>query len=78
MSATASPPASVRTVTVAAGTTAAAALQQAGIELNGPSGAVVVREVDGGIALTVESHGAIKWQAQVLDSGKPRALISGF
>ena len=46
MSATASPPASVRTVTVAAGTTAAAALQQAGIELNGPSGAVVVREVD--------------------------------
>ena len=46
MSATASLPASVRTVTVGAGTTAAAALQQAGIELNGPSGAVVVREVD--------------------------------
>jgi threonyl-tRNA synthetase len=45
VSATASRPAPVQTVTVPAGTTAADALREAGVELNGPSGAVVVREL---------------------------------
>ena len=48
MSATASRPAPVKTVTVPAGTTAADALREAGVELNGPSGAVVVRDLASG------------------------------
>jgi threonyl-tRNA synthetase len=48
VSATASKPASVQTVMVPAGTTAADALREAGVELNGPSGAVVVRELASG------------------------------
>jgi threonyl-tRNA synthetase len=42
--ANASTTAPVRTVSVAAGTTASDALREAGVELNGPSGAVVVRD----------------------------------
>ena len=38
---------SVQTVRVAAGTSAFDALQAAGTELNGPGGAVVVRDADG-------------------------------
>ncbi len=48
MSATASRPAPVQTVMVPAGTTAADALREAGVELNGPSGAVVVRDLAAG------------------------------
>jgi threonyl-tRNA synthetase len=48
VSATASRPAPVQTVTVPAGTTAADALREAGVELNGPSGAVVVRDLTAG------------------------------
>jgi threonyl-tRNA synthetase len=48
VSATASRPAPVQTVTVPAGTTAADALREAGVELNGPSGAVVVRDLAAG------------------------------
>jgi threonyl-tRNA synthetase len=48
VSATASRPAPVQTVMVPAGTTAADALREAGVELNGPSGAVVVRDLAAG------------------------------
>ena len=48
MSTTAPRQASAQTVKVAAGTTAIDALREAGVELNGPSGAVVVREVGTG------------------------------
>jgi threonyl-tRNA synthetase len=45
VSASAAPPRAVRPVRVAAGTTARDALNEAGIDLNGPDGAVVVRDV---------------------------------
>jgi len=48
VSTTAPRQASAQTVKVAAGTTAIDALREAGVELNGPSGAVVVREVGTG------------------------------
>ncbi|HEY7046606.1 MAG TPA: threonine--tRNA ligase [Jatrophihabitantaceae bacterium] len=48
MSTTAPRSASVKTVKVAAGTTAADALGEAGVELNGPAGAVVVRQLGSG------------------------------
>ena len=41
------PPVPALPIRVAAGTTAAAALREAGVELNGPGGAVVVRDPDG-------------------------------
>jgi threonyl-tRNA synthetase len=48
VSTTAPRSASVKTVKVAAGTTAADALGEAGVELNGPAGAVVVRQLGSG------------------------------
>jgi hypothetical protein len=36
-----------------------------------------VLEFDDGIALAVGRHGTIRWEAKVMDSGKPRATISG-
>ncbi|HEX3337289.1 MAG TPA: threonine--tRNA ligase [Jatrophihabitans sp.] len=47
MSASARPPEPAQTVRVAAGDTALDALREAGIELTGPHGAVVVRDADG-------------------------------
>jgi threonyl-tRNA synthetase len=47
LSASASPSAPVQTVRVGAGTTALDALREAGVELTGPHGAVVVRDADG-------------------------------
>jgi threonyl-tRNA synthetase len=47
LSASASPSAPVQTVRVGAGTTAFDALREAGVELTGPHGAVVVRDADG-------------------------------
>jgi threonyl-tRNA synthetase len=48
VSSTAPRPASTQTVKVAAGTTASDALRDAGVSLDGPSGAVVVREIGSG------------------------------
>ncbi len=49
MSATAPSPEPAQTVRVAAGTTALDALRDAGVEVNGPAGAVVVRAADGAL-----------------------------
>jgi threonyl-tRNA synthetase len=49
VSASAVPPTPALPIRVAAGTTAIDALREAGVELNGPDGAVVVRDPDGGL-----------------------------
>ncbi len=49
MSASSRPAASVPTVRVGAGTTALDALREAGVELNGADGAVVIRDSEGAL-----------------------------
>ncbi len=49
MPASVAPPGPAQTVPVSAGTTALDALREAGIDTNGPAGAVVVRDPDGAL-----------------------------
>ncbi|MBV9594850.1 MAG: threonine--tRNA ligase, partial [Actinobacteria bacterium] len=65
---------SVSSVTVAAGTPAEQALREAGVELNGPTGAVVVREIGTGALHDLEWEPDASTDVEPVSASSPDGL----
>jgi threonyl-tRNA synthetase len=74
VSSTAPRPASTQTVKVAAGTTASDALRDAGVSLDGPGGAVVVREIGSGALRDVAWAPDADAEVEPVAAGSPDGL----